>query len=499
VLTLCRPVEKTKNKKGFFPMRTPWLLCAFLLLAAPALGLEHFRNSDAPALPPLKPQPMTPARQKMDADARKELNRELAVLGIKALRPPHDPRNPGAANPPNYDEALANKDVPPPDVLRMHNGRMVTTAAQWWKTRRPEIVEDISREIYGRVPAHVPAVTWKVVGTKNENFGRTPAETRHIVGHVDNSAWPAVSVDIDVYESVPLHRIHDKIPAILTIIFAGAGYESGGSNSNKPDGSGAPVGVDYREQILSKGWAVVTMNPQSIQLDQGGGGTLDKGIIGLSNKGKPRKMDDWGAERAWAWGAARVMDYLQTDARLNGDQIAVAGHSRYGKAALLTMAFDQRFAAGYISASGSGGAKLLRRNFGETPEDLASPAEFHWMAGNFLKYAGPLKAKDLPVDADSVIALAAPRPVFLGSGATNAGDAWVDPKGMFQAAVNASAVWKLLGKKGLETDRMPPVNTALSKGDVAWRQHPYGHSIRPDWPAFVAFASKYLHPIPNPN
>ncbi len=170
-------------------------------------------------------------------------------------------------------------------------------------------------------------------------------------------------------------------------------------------------------------------------------------MIGLVNKGQARKLDDWGALRAWAWGASRALDYFETDKSVDAKQVGIEGHSRYGKAALVAMAYDPRFAIAYISSSGEGGAKLFRRNFGEQIGNVAGTGEYHWMAGNFLKYAGPLTENDLPVDAHELIALCAPRPVFIGAGATN-GDGWVDAKGMFLAAVGAGPVYKLLGKKG---------------------------------------------------
>jgi hypothetical protein len=158
-----------------------------------------------------------------------------------------------------------------------------------------------------------------------------------------------------------------------------------------------------------------------------------------------------------------------------------------------------RFAIGYISSSGEGGAKLNRRNWGEVVENVASVHEYHWMAGNFLKYAGPLQWSDLPVDSHELIALSAPRPLFIGGGATN-GDGWADAKGMFMAAVTASPVYRLLGKRGLDTTVFPPIETPLIDGDLAFRQHAGGHTPAPNWPVFITFASRYLTGItPNPS
>ena len=163
--------------------------------------------------------------------------------------------------------------------------------------------------------------------------------------------------------------------------------------------------------MLAKGWGYAILIPTSIQADNGAG--LTKGIIGLCNKGQPRKVDDWGALRAWAWGASRALDYFETDKAVDAKQVGIEGLSRYGKAAIVTMAYDERFAIGFIGSSGEGGVKLHRRNFGELVENVASSGEYHWMAGNFLKYAGPLKWDDLPVDSHELVALCAPRPVFI--------------------------------------------------------------------------------------
>jgi hypothetical protein len=265
-----------------------------------------------------------------------------------------------------------------------------------------------------------------------------------------------------------------------------------------PPGNTEASGPSERELLIAKGWAVVVLDPGSVQADNAAG--LDKGIIGLVNQGRPRSLDDWGALRAWAWGASRGLDYLQTDPDIDAKRVAIFGHSRYGKAALVTMAYDQRFATGYLSSSGAGGADLYRRNFGEGIPNLVAASEFHWFAGNFLKYAAVgHSAAELPVDAHELIAMVAPRPLFIGAGALMLsppeavpGDGWIDPTGMFKAAAAASPVWKLLGKTGLETTGMPPILTYLGAGDIGFRQHQEGHTATPNWPYFIAFASKYF-------
>jgi hypothetical protein len=250
------------------------------------------------------------------------------------------------------------------------------------------------------------------------------------------------------------------------------------------------TGPSWQSQVLAKGWGYAVLIPASIQADSGDG--LTSGIIGLANKGQPRKLDDWGALRAWAWGASRALDYFETDKSVDARQVGIEGLSRYGKATLVAMAYEPRLTIAFVGSSGEGGAKLSRRTFGEQVENVASSAEYHWMAGNFLKYAGPLTPNDLPVDSHELIALCAPRPVFISSGSQQVEGGWVDQRGMFLGAVGAAPVYRLLGKKDLGTDQFPPMETALIDGDIAFRQHSGGHTTGPNWPTFLTFAARYM-------
>jgi hypothetical protein len=363
----------------------------------------------------------------------------------------------------------------------LKNGKRVKTAKVWWSKRRPEIVEDFDREVYGRVPRVTPKVTWEVAGTTQEKNGDVPVVVRKLVGHVDNSAYPAIAVNIDLTLTTPASAT-GPVPVSMEFTFV---FPPGRPMPPRP----APTGPTWQQQVLAKGWGYAILIPTSIQADNGAG--LTQGIIGLVNKGQPRKPDDWGALRAWAWGASRALDYFETGKTVDARQVGIEGLSRYGKAAIVTMAYDQRFAIAFVASSGEGGAKLHRRNFGEIVENVAGPGEYHWMAGNFIKYAGPLNWNDLPVDSHELVALCAPRPVFISAGAFK-GDAWVDAKGMFLAAAGAGPVYKLLGKKDLGTTEMPPIETALIDGDVAFRQHSAGHTAGPNWPKFLEFAGRYL-------
>jgi lysophospholipase L1-like esterase len=413
-------------------------------------------------------------------------------LGITALRPGPS-GNEQAANHANYDEAVANPFPILPDALTLRNGSKVTQASAWWTGQRPEIVEDFEREVYGRVPAHVPHVKWTVTDTRNDTLGGLQVVSKQLVGHVDNSAYPPIDVDIQMTLVTPADA---RGPVPVMIMFRAAPRPG----APPPPAGGDPPATD---QLIADGWGYATLTPASIQADEGAG--LTKGIIGLVNKGQPRQPDDWGSLRAWAWGASRALDYLETDRTVNAKQVGIEGVSRYGKAALVTMAFDQRFVVVLVGSSGEGGAKLHRRNWGEAVENLTATGEYHWMAGNFLKYGaadatfGAKNAGDLPVDAHELIALCAPRLTFISYGVPEKGDArWLDHQGSYMAAVAAGPVFRLLGAKDLGTsddyrsEKMPAVNIGLLNGQLAWRQHDGGHTDAPNWKYFIPWADSFI-------
>jgi hypothetical protein len=450
-------------------------------------------QTQAPAAPP-------PAvdRAAITAASAAERDRELKLLGITQMQPgatAYDIGKPGNAN---YDEAKANPYPKLPDVLTMNDGTKVTTPAQW-KKRRAEIKAMFDENVYGKYPEHIPAVTWKVDSIEQMTVQGIPAVVKHITGHVDNSAYPAITVDIHADVVTPESSKGTKVPVII----------GGGSIRPRPvfprptpvpgqvvhQLSFPPDAPDSAKLLLAHGWGFVGRNSGDVQADNGAG--LDKGIIGLVNKGQPRSLDDWGVLRAWAWGDSKLLDYLETDPDVDSKKVGVMGHSRGGKAALVAEVDDPRFAIGFISSSGAGGADLYRRNYGETMGNITGTSEFHWFAGNFLRFdAAGHSANEMPVDSHEFIALVAPRAIFIGGGALLTdpvyvpGDAWQDAQGMFMAAVAASPVWDLLGAKGLGTTTFPPMDTLIDSGDVAFRQHEYGHTPAPNWPYFIEFADK---------
>jgi hypothetical protein len=407
----------------------------------------------------------------------------LDQLGIKKMRRGRDSKVKDTS-----DEATANpyKDTLP-DLMTFKDGTNVTAADQWPK-RRAEVVEDFEREVYGRVPKNVPKVKWEVTNTTEGKSGGIATVTKTLVGHVDNSAFPKISVKIQASFTVPKHAA-GKVPIIIQFGFGFGGGKGGGVNS-------------WQQQALNNGWGYGTINPGSIQPDNS---RLREGIIGLTNKGQPRGPEDWGALRAWAWGVSCLIDYFQAnpDSGVDPTKVCITGVSRYGKAALVATAFETRIAAGFVASSGAGGSKLHRHIFGELLENVAARNEYHWMCGNYLKYAaeeskfGKKTAADLPVDQHMLIALCAPRLCFISNGVPPGDPNWIDARGSFMAAVLAGPAYRLLGKRDLGTpgdylsDPMPAVNMLIG-GELAWRQHSGGHTNVPNFPAFFEWAGRYI-------
>jgi hypothetical protein len=501
------------------------LFAAILALASPVASRAAPQTGASPSV--ARPVTLT---------AEQDQQNMMNQLGIRALRPGPS-GNENAPNHANYDEGKANPFPNVPDVLRLNDGQKVTTPALWQK-RRAEIIEGFDCCVYGRVPKDVPKVTWTVTAVDHERIGFTPVIAKEVVGHLNNSAYPSMSVDIRMILVTPANAAK---PVPVLMMFAPAVFPEPNQPSEEQlaringalkslliqqDPSLKQVFEDHPAyqlemprpfrfpelnadgdppntwELVSDDWGFALIDPASIQPDNGAG--LTRGIIGLVNQGQPRKPDDWGALRAWAWGAGRGLDYLEADPAVDAKQVGIEGVSRYGKAALVTMAFDHRFVAALVGSSGKGGATLLRRNFGEAVESLTG-GEYYWMAGNFMKYGaseatfGSLNASDIPVDSNELIALCAPRLTFISYGVPEKGDAkWLDHRGSFMATLDASPVWTLLGAKGLSplddhsADRMPGVNTGLLEGKLAWRQHDGGHTDAPNMKYFLAWADKFM-------
>ncbi|GAB4035928.1 acetylxylan esterase [Spirosoma gilvum] len=436
----------------------------------------------------MTPEERTAYMNKLRAASQEDWQKTMDKLSLKlpTLPPPaDDPKRPqhvkpkegtsnwydeagnthvrsGWGNWSNYDEAKAN-DYTLPDPLKLKNGKPVKDANAWWKQRRPEILNDYLTEIYGKTPANTPRVTFASTGTDSTVLGGK-ATKRTLIGQIDNSRFPSATPSIPVLRYYPVKA---SGPVPMMVIVWGS----------------FPTPMATVEKLIDAGWAVAIVNTGAIQLDSGAG--LHEGIIGLMNQGNERKPDEWGVLAAWSWGLSRVLDYFETDKTINPKQIGIQGHSRWGKTALLAGALDQRWAIVFASCSGSLGASLEKRNWGETIDNVAGSGEYHWMAGNFVKYGGNWAA--MPVDAHELIALVAPRPIFITGGTK---DTWADPKGEFLACVGASPVYELLGKKGVGTTEMPAPDVALINGEIGFRNHEGGHVDSLDWPVFLEFAKR---------
>ena len=486
----------------------------------------------------------------MQWTAQQDHQNMMDQLGIKSLRPGPS-GNEQAPNHANYDESIATPYPDLPELLVLNNGRKVTSADMWWKQKRPEIVEYMEKEVYGRLPENIPAVKWTVDISETERIGMTPVLAKKLTGHVDNSSYPLIDVNISMVLVTPANV---KGPVPVLMMFGRPSLPAPAQPNNDElevlnnalrkmlsesdteakeilerykaytpftrAAAASPFGAAPRQadpnadppstqQLLAAGWGYAVIDPSSIQADNGAG--LTRGIIGLCNKGQPRKPDDWGSLRAWAWGAARGLDYLETDPAVDAKHVGIEGVSRYGKAALVTLAFEQRFAMALVGSSGKGGATLHRRFFGEAVESLTGAGEYHWMAGNYLKYGaeestfGKGNAGQMHVDSHSLIAMCAPRLTFISYGVPEKGDAkWLDQKGSYMATVAAGAVFKLLGAKDLgvsndyKTEVMPPVLTGLLDGELAWRQHDGGHTDGPNMKYFIEWATKKINYTPEP-
>ena len=414
----------------------------------------------------------------------------------------------------NYDESKVGTYVLP-DPLVLQNGQPVRDAKTWFKKRRPELLTIYDTEIYGRVPANAPKPTFMVVENDTNALGGF-AIHRH------------VEIRFGKGTNAPVAHLHmylppdatEPVPLLLHIVFF--------SNPPFPDGTtNAGAAAPFRRpgfseggpitNIFARGYGYATFRYTDIQPDNSN--TYHSGVIGLTLKPGPArpKPDEWGTISAWAWGASRVLDYLEKDRSVDARRVALIGHSRLGKTVLVAGARDPRFALIYSSCAGEMGSSLARRDYGETIDDMA--ANFPWQfAGNFQKYSGHWQEKspsppstpltrrqkfgeeggreggegqiNLPVDTHEIIALNAPHPVFIGGGT---GDQWSDPRGEFLAEVAAGSVYRLVGRQGLDVTNGPPIDTPLINGDLGFHYHTGGHTITlSDWNAFLDFADKYF-------
>jgi hypothetical protein len=433
--------------------------CVLAGVTALSTGLAVYAQQPAaPASGQATPAPQSPTNLGADANGN-PLRRALKTGHVS-----------------NYDEAK----VPPyklPDPLLLANGRRITSAEAWRNERRPEILRLYETEIFGRIPSNTPKVTWEVKETDPAARGGA-ALMKQVVGTAGSGAG-AIQMKVTVYTPA---KAAGPVPVILLANFGGGGTPAragGGVQLGDP-----PVAAE----ILARGWGYAMVGYNDIQPDKAD--SLKQGVIGLTlSPGQEQPgPGEWGSISAWAWGVSRIIDYLETDKSVNAKQVALQGHSRLGKAALWASALDDRIKVVYASCSGEMGSALSRRDWGETVDDMTHNFPW-WFTGNFQQWAG--RWNEMPVDAHMLIALSAPRPVFITGGTA---DQWADPVGMFLAEVNAGPVYKLLGGTDLGVAQgPPPLDAPLTKGDLGWHYHTGGHSATPaDWNAFLEFAGKYI-------
>ena len=398
---------------------------------------------------------------------------------------------------PNYDESK----MPPytlPDPLKMENGQVVTSTKMWKEKRRPEIMQLFETHVYGKAPAHPKDLHFKVLN-----------EDRYALGNMATRKEVAVYFTKDeTHFMTVLMYIPNKRKGAAPMFF-GLNFKGNHSVSEDPgitqsvirmkpgpDGVEGRTGVFKRgaeasrwpiEMLIANGYAVATVYRGDIDPDYDDG--HKNGVQPLFYaKGQTRPApDEWGTLAAWAWGLSCAMDYFKTDADIDSEKIAVVGHSRHGKTALWTAAIDPRFAMAISNDSGCGGAALTKRIYGETVS-IVNNLFPHWFCDNFKKYND--KEELLPVDQHQLIAMMAPRPVYIASAID---DKWADPKGEFLSGVHAEPVYKLFGLDGLNTTEMPAVDQPIREGAIGYHVRTGDHDINLyDWQQFVKFADQFF-------
>ena len=394
----------------------------------------------------------------------------------------------------NYDESKV-RPYTLPDPLVLASGARVTTASMWKGQRRPELLRAYEAHIYGRVPPNAPTVRWEIAETDTGARDGT-ALVKRVIGHVGTKPdGPKIRVSV-----VTPARATKKVPIILLMNFGGgparatapAGAAGGGAAGGAGRGNAATGEPPNAADILARGWGYATVGYNDIQPDRAD--AWAEGVIGQTlAPGQTRPAPgEWGTISAWAWGASRIADYLQSDPQVDGSHLALYGFSRLGKTVLWAAAQDERFGAVFSGCAGEMGSALARRDWGETVDDMAQ--NFSWQfSESFQQWVG--RWSEMPVDAHSLISLIAPRPLFVTGGT---GDQWADPKGEFLAMVAAGPVYRLLGARDLGTTSFPAADTPVIAGDLGFNMHTGGHTATPgEWALFVEFLSRAF-PSTNP-
>ncbi|MDP2894961.1 MAG: acetylxylan esterase [bacterium] len=387
-----------------------------------------------------------------------------------------------------------------PDPLVMLDGSKVTDAETWQAKRRPEILELFRSQVYGKAPGRPENMTFKLFDLDRAAIGGKATRKQVTVLFTGKEDGP--SMDILLY--LPNNPVKRPVPTFVLLNFGGnhaihpdpairlsKSWMRGGkgvvNNRATEESRGADRSSYPVEEILARGYGLATIYYGDIDPDFHDG--FKNGVHAAFDppvEGK-RPPDAWGSIGAWAWGLSRAMDYFETDEDIDHKHVAVLGHSRLGKTALWAGAQDERFALVISNNSGCGGAALSRRRFGETVQRINTSFP-HWFCDNFKKYNDREDA--LPVDQHMLIALIAPRPAYVASADR---DLWADPRGEFLSAMHASPVYHLLGVKGLEVEKMPPLDRPIQKGNIGYHVRSGGHALSEyDWRQYMDFADKHF-------
>lgn len=398
--------------------------------------------------------------------------------------------------PANYDESKVGS-YSLPDPLVLENGKPVRDAQTWLRHRRPEILHLFEGNVYGRSPGRPKDMSFEILDSDPHSLGGKAIRKQVRIYFSADKNGP--KEDVLIYLPAGASR---PAPLILTLNFSGnqsvipdpavrlamlwdrtkkarheAAEESRGASKDFKDAV---------EKVLARGYGFATICYGDIEPDFIGGTPYGVRSTYLKPGQTEPAPDEWGAIAAWGWGLSRALDYMQGDRAIDAQRVAILGHSRLGKTVLWAGARDTRFAMVLANCSGEGGASLARRNYGETVKNMNVNFPYQFCT-NYQKYGDHVDA--LPVDTHELIALIAPRPVYLG---TAEEDRWADPKGEFLAAVAAGPVYRLLGKRGLEADQMPPVNDAILH-DIGYHCRSGKHEVTDfDWDHYLMFADMHL-------